>query len=291
MPGKIKIHSVLLFVTLIYGANYTVAKFVMPEYLEPFGFIVFRIILGTLLFWIFSAVTGADKIKSRKDFGLLFLCGLFGVAANQLLFFKGLSLTNPINGSVIMTTSPIMVMIVAYALGKEGITVKKIIGVLIGALGAYLLLTKDGVSLSEGTFLGDLLILLNGSSYAVYLVLVKPLMAKYKAITVIKWVFLFGGIIAFPFGISELSAVDWASIPVSIWFCIAYVILAATFLVYLLNVWSLKFVNSSLVGSYIYLQPVFATLVAVAFRDDQLDVFTVLYSMVIMLGVYLVSQK
>lgn len=291
MPGKIKIHSVLLFVTLIYGANYTVAKFVMPEYLQPFGFIVFRIACATLLFWLLSAITGADKIKSRKDFGLLFLCGLFGVAANQLLFFKGLSMTTPINGSVIMTTSPIMVMIVAYALGKESITTKKIIGVLVGAVGAYLLITKNGVSLSKGTFLGDALILINGSSYAVYLVLVKPLMAKYKAITVIKWVFLFGGILAFPFGIGELSVVDWAVIPVTVWLFIAFVIIAATFLVYLMNVWTLKFVNSSVVGSYIYLQPVFATLVAVIFRDDQLDVLTVLYSLIIMLGVYLVSKK
>ncbi|MBL6446981.1 DMT family transporter [Fulvivirga sp. 29W222] len=291
MPGKITIHSTLLFVTLIYGFNYTVAKFVMPAYLEPFGFIVFRIASATLLFWLLSSITGTDKIKSRKDFGLLFLCGLFGVATNQLLFFKGLSLTNPINGSVIMTTSPIMVMIVAYALGKESITVKKSIGFFIGAVGAYLLLTKDGVSLSKGTFLGDLLILINGSSYAVYLVLVKPLMAKYKSITVIKWVFLFGGIIAFPFGISELSTVNWTIIPVTIWLYIGFVIIAATFLVYLLNVWTLKFVNSSLVGSYIYLQPVFATLVAVAFRGDQLDVLTILYSLVIMLGVYLVSQK
>ena len=291
MSQKIKIHGSLLLVTLIYGANYTIAKFVMPDYLQPFGLIVFRIACATTMFWILSGIVGIEKIKSRKDYLLLLTCAAFGVAANQLLFFKGLSLTNPINGSVIMTTSPIIVVLVAYLLGKERITVVRVIGILAGATGAFLLLTKDGVSLTEGTFLGDLFILMNGMCYAMYLVLVKPLMTKYKAITVIKWVFLFGGILAFPFGISELTEVVWAEIPAFIWACIAFIIIAATFTVYLLNVWALKFVDSSVVGSYIYLQPVFATLIAVIFRGDQLSLTTFIYSLLIMSGVYLVSKK
>lgn len=262
----------------------------MPEFIEPFGFIVLRISAATLLFWIVGKTTGNDPIKSRRDFGLLLLCAVFGVAVNQMLFFKGLNLTNPINGSVIMTTSPIMVMIVAYLLGKENITGRKIAGVLIGATGAWLLLSKDGFSVNNETFIGDLLILINGASYAIYLVIVKPLMAKYKPITVIKWVFLLGGIMAFPFGAEQFSQVEWAALPTLAWFSIIFVI-AATFITYLMNVWALKFVNSSVVGSYIYLQPVFATLIAVSFRDDQLDWLTVVYSLIIMLGVYLVSQK
>jgi drug/metabolite transporter (DMT)-like permease len=288
---NLKVHSALFLVSLIYGANYSIAKIALPEYLEPFGFIVLRISLATLLFWLFSLTSKTEKIVSRKDFLLLLASAFFGVAVNQMLFFKGLSLTNPINASVIMTASPIMVMLTAYFLGKEKLTINKIIGVLIGALGAYLLLTKDGVSLTHGTFLGDLFILLNGTSYAIYLVIVKPLMAKYKPITVIKWIFLFGFIFTFPFGIEQLSAVNWAVIPPRAWMSIAYVIVAATFAVYLLNVWSLKFVNSSVVGIYIYLQPMISTLIAVSFRGDKLDITTVLYSMLIMVGVYLVSKK
>jgi drug/metabolite transporter (DMT)-like permease len=291
VPKNLKVHSALFLVSLIYGANYSIAKIALPEYLEPFGFIVLRISLATLLFWLFSLTSKTEKIVSRKDFLLLLASAFFGVAVNQMLFFKGLSLTNPINASVIMTASPIMVMLTAYVLGKEKLTINKIIGVLIGALGAYLLLTKDGVSLTHGTFLGDLFILLNGTSYAIYLVIVKPLMAKYRPITVIKWIFLFGFIFTFPFGIEQLSAVNWSIIPPRAWMSIAYVIVAATFAVYLLNVWSLKFVNSSVVGIYIYLQPMISTLIAVSFRGDKLDITTVLYSMLIMVGVYLVSKK
>jgi len=290
VPGKVKIHSILLFVTLIYGANYTVAKIPMPEYLEPFGFILLRVACATTLFFLFSKATGSEKVN-KKDFGLLFLCGFFGVATNQLLFFKGLSLTTPINASVIMTTSPISVLLTAYILGKEKLTWLKIAGVIVGATGAYLLITKDGATLGEGTFLGDLLVLINGVSYAVYLVIVKPLMAKYKATTVIKWVFLFGWIIIIPFGVEEFSRVEWSNLPAVVWFSIAFVILMGTFTVYLLNVWALKYVNSSVVGIYMYLQPVFATFIAFLVRGDQLDWLTAVYSLIIMMGVYLVSKK
>ncbi|MTI20648.1 DMT family transporter [Fulvivirga sp. RKSG066] len=290
VPTKLKIHSILLFVTFIYGANYTVAKIAMPAYLEPFGFILLRVTCGTLLFWIFSYFTGTEKVHKR-DLGLLFLCGIFGVATNQMLFFSGLNLTTPINASVIMTTSPIAVMITAYFLGKEKITWLKIVGVLVGALGAFLLITKDGASLNKGTFLGDLLVLINGASYAVYLVIVKPLMARYKATTVIKWVFFFGWLIIIPFGTNQFLDVQWATIPMYVWLSIVFVIVMATFLVYLLNVWSLKFVNSSVVGIYMYLQPVFATIVAISVRHDPLDFTTIAYSLIIMTGVYLVSKK
>jgi drug/metabolite transporter (DMT)-like permease len=288
---KIKVHSALFLVAVIYGANYSIAKIALPEYLQPFGFILLRILTATLLFWLFSLTQEREKIKGRADFMLLIVCSIFGVGINMLAFFHGLSMTNPINASVIMTVSPIMVLLTAYVLGRERLTPLKIIGVLVGALGAFFLVTKDGVSLSQGTFMGDLFILVNGSSYAIYLVLVKPLMAKYKPITVIKWIFLFGSIFTIPFGFSELAAVDWTVIPMDGWLSIGYVLFFATFVVYLLNIWSLKFVNSSVVGIYIYLQPIVSTLVAVSFRGDQLDLLTVLYSLLIMVGVYLVSKR
>lgn len=287
---NLKVHSALFFVALIYGANYTIAKIALGVYLEPFGFILFRIIGATMLFWLFSLFTVNEPIKDRKDFFLLLASALFGVAINQMLFFKGLSLTNPINGSIIMTTSPIIVMLVAYFLGRERLTLMKIAGVILGGIGAYLLLTKDGVSLEGGTFMGDLFILLNGTSYAIYLVIVKPLMAKYNAITVIKWIFLFGILFTAPFGYGQLSEVNWGIIPWEGWASIGYVIFCSTFIVYLLNVWSLKYVNSSVVGIYIYLQPIFSTLIAVSFRGDILELTTVLYSLLIMIGVYLVSR-
>lgn len=290
MPGKITIHAALFLVAVLYGANYSIAKIALPQYIPPFGFILLRLIVATGLFWILGLFSHTEKIE-KKDYWLFIKCAFFGAAANMLFFFQGLSLTTPINASVIMTMTPIVVLLMAYFLGQEKLSIQKAIGVIVGAVGAYLLITKDGISLSEGTFLGDIFIVLNASAYAVYLVIAKPLMTKYKPTTVIKWVFLFGMIMCLPFGIEELAVVNWRLFPTEAWISVLYVIVGATFMVYLLNIWSLQFVNASVVGIYIYLQPVISTAIAVSFRGDELDLFTVIYAVIIMAGVYIVSKK
>lgn len=290
MPNRILIHAVLFFVTLIYGANYTIAKFALPEYIQPFGFIALRVIGAILFFWFLHTIKTNEKVE-RKDFFLLAICGLFGVALNQMSFFYGLSLTHPINAAIIMTISPIMVFLVAYLLGREKLRKLKIFGLAVGALGGYLLITRNGVSWQSDTFVGDLFVLMNATFYAIYLVLVKPLMGKYKALTVIKWVFLFGGLVAIPSGIEQLLNVQWVALPDKAVFSLIYVVIGTTVLAYLLNAWALTFVDSSVVGVYIYMQPVLATIVAVSLNEDTLELQEILYSLIIMLGVYLVSQK
>lgn len=290
MPNKILIHAVLFFVTFIYGANYTIAKFALPEYISPFGFIALRVLGALSVFWLIHQIKTDEKVE-KKDYLLLAACGLFGVAINQMSFFYGLSMTEPINAAIIMTISPIMVFVVAFLMGLEKPKPLKIIGFLLGALGAYLLITRDGVSWESGTFVGNLFILINATSYAIYLVLVKPLMRKYKPLTVIKWVFLFGGIIAIPAGIEQLINVPWESLPGKAVFSLVYVVIGTTILAYLLNAWALSYVESSVVGVYMYLQPVLAAVVAVSLNEDTLELREVLYSLIIMLGVYLVSKK
>ena len=289
MPSKFKIHSALLIVGLIYGANYSIAKVVMPLHIGPFGIIFIRVIIGTVLYWGIDFLNGPEKIKYSRDYLQFAILAFFGVAINQLMFFKGLSMTTPISASVIMTSSPITVLIVSYFLLKEKITINKIIGIALGATGAVLLIGIDGFTLDNDTFLGNLFILINAISFSIYLVLVKPMMFRYKAITVIKWVFFFGMFMVIPFGMDEFLQIEWASLPNEAWLSLGYIIIGTTFIAYLLNTWALQYVNPTLVGYYIYLQPVFSTLVAVSFRGDKLTVTEALYSMLIFIGVYLVS--
>jgi len=289
MPSKFKIHSALLIVGLIYGANYSIAKVVMPYYIGPFGIIFIRVIIGTVLYWGIDFLYGPEKIKYKRDYLQFALLAIFGVAINQLMFFKGLSMTTPISASVIMTSSPITVLIVSYFLLKEKITANKLIGIALGATGAVLLIGINGFEISNNTFLGNLFILINAVSFSIYLVLVKPMMYRYKAITVIKWVFFFGMFMVIPFGYKEFMLVEWSSLPNEAWLSLGYIIIGTTFIAYLLNTWALQYVNPSLVGYYIYLQPVFSTLVAVSFRGDKLTITEALYSMLIFAGVYLVS--
>ena len=290
MNRMIWVHAALLFVTMLYGANYSIAKYALPEYLQPLAFISVRILSGTLLFWAIDSLNPREKIP-WKDHWQLFRCGLFGAALNQMLFFEGLSRTTPIHASIMMTMSPIAVILIAALMGRELLTRLKVLGAIIGFIGAVLLLTRHGISLNEGTFLGDFLILMNGTSYAIYLILVKPLTHKYRPFTVLKWLFLYGAIIAVPFGAPQLMEVTWSSLPTSAWISVFYVVFATTFTVYLLNAWALQYVNSSIVGIYIYLQPVFATMVALILHQDTLEIPTVLFASIIMLGVYLVSKQ
>lgn len=291
MNRRFLAHAALLTTNIIYGINYSVAKGLMPEYLGPFAFIFCRVLGALLLFWFFHAFFPREKIE-RKDFGLLIVCGFFGIAANQLMFFYGLNLTTPINAAIIMTCNPILVLIMSAWLIRERVTALKIIGIILGLSGALgLILHKNHLSLDSSNFLGDLFIFLNASSYAVYLVIVKPLMKKYRPLTVIKWVFLFGFVFVLPFGLSEIGTVDWTQFTLEIWAAFAFVIICTTFIAYLFNIFALKELNPSVVSIYIYFQPLVATVVSLYFQQDRLDWVKVLAAIFIFLGVFLVSRK
>ena len=291
MPSKIKIHLALLTVGLTYSANYTIAKYVMPEYIGPYGIIVLRVIIGGNLFWITDYFIGPEKIKYKRDYLALAGLSLLGVAINQLTFFKGLSMTTPITASVLMTSSPIIVLVAAYIVLQERISGQKLLGVALGATGAILLIGITGFSFTSETFLGNILIIVNATSFSLYMVMVKPLLMRYKAMTIIKWIFFFASFVVIPFGYDELRAVDWQNLPGQVWLATGFIIVCATWLVYLLNNWSLRFVSPSLVTSYIYVQPVFSTIIAVIFRGDKLTLEEAGYAMLIFIGVYLVSIR
>ena len=286
---SLKAHLALFGANLIYGINYTVAKDVMPNYLHPSGFVVLRIIGANLLFWILGSIYKTEKIEKNDRLRLL-LCAVFGVAVNQLFFFEGLSRTTPINAGILMVVTPILVLVISNIILREKITFLKIAGVVTGISGAlFLLLSKGKSSFSNNTFLGDVFIFLNAASYAVYLVIVKPLMFKYHPVTVMKWVFLLGLLLVFPFGFNEFRDISWNTIPTIIYFEIFYVIVFTTFLAYLLNTFGLHHMNPSVVSIYIYLQPLLAAFIAVILGKDVIDFTKIISAALIFTGVYLVS--
>ena len=292
MNKKTIAHLCLFGANLIYAINFTVAKTVMPEYVEPLGFIFMRVVGATLLFWLVYGLFSYQKVE-QKDMLRLMLCGLFGVAVNQMLFFEGLNLTTPISASVIMVTNPIIVLVISAFLLSEKITIRKLIGIAFGAMGAISLFTNGGdfSLLNSSQSLGNLLVLINACSYGVYLVIVKPLMKKYQAMTVISWVFLFGLIFVVPFGYQEFSEIQWRTMPTNIMYAIVFVVVGTTFLAYLFNIIGLRTLNPTTVSSYIYLQPILASIIAISVQSDQLDWNKIISSIIIFTGVYLVSME
>lgn len=281
-------HIFLLIVNLFYGAGFTVSKMVMPAYIQPFGFILIRVAVTTVLFWILHAFWLREKVD-RKDYPLLAACGLFGVVINQEMFFWGLSITTPINASLIMIMTPILVYLISFVLKHEAFTTAKAAGIVLGALGALVILGGRSFSFSSKTLLGDVFILINATSYACYLVMVRPLMKRYHPLTVIKWVFAFGLFPVAAFGYHQLTQVQWHTFTAVTWSSVVFIVMGTTFFAYLLNILALREVSSSVVGAYIYLQPVLASVISIALGKDFLTPEKILSAILIFAGVYLVS--
>ncbi len=283
-------HLAIFGANLIYGLNYVIAKGIMPEYMAPRTIILFRVVGATLVFWGVGTFFKREKVEKR-DLLRLLVVSFFGIALNQIMFFEGLNLTTPINASIIMVGTPILVLVFSHYLLKEHLTYLKLMGIALGSAGAAWLILKNGtISFSSGTFLGNLFILINASSYALFLVLVKPLMQKYSALTVMKWVFTFGLIYVVPVSLPQALKTDFAAIPFAIWMSVAYVVLFTTVLAYFLNNYSLKLVSPTVNSAYIYLQPVLATVVAMTTGKDFLTWVEVVAALLIFSGVYLVSR-
>jgi len=284
-------HLAVIGANIIFGINYVVAKGIMPDYLLPRPIIFLRVAGATLIFWLVSLFFPKEKI-ARNDMIRLAVCAVFGIAVNQILFFEGLNLSTPINAAVIMVTIPIMVLVFGHFIIGDKISRNKLLGILFGFAGAvYLILQGGMISLNTSTSLGNLLIFLNASSYALFLVLVKPLMAKYSPLTVMKWVFLFGFIYITPFTFPLLLASDFSSIPPNIWMSISYVVVFTTVLAYFLNNYSLKTISPTMNSAYIYLQPLLATVVALSVGKDKLTYIEVLAAASIFIGVYFVNFR
>ncbi|MBP2834119.1 DMT family transporter [Aquimarina sp. U1-2] len=280
------------FVAIFYGANYTIAKDVMPHYVQPFGFIVLRVAGAFVLFWGISFFGPKERIE-RKDLAQIALASLFGVGINMLAFFEGLYLTTPINASVLMVTTPIIVLLLAVLFLNEKVRALKIIGVLTGLLGTLLMIlygTGNSASASNPV-LGNFLIFVNASSYACYLIVVKKITQKYHPFTFIKWMYGFGFLIVLPFGFSQLLEIQPDLIPVKGYLKIGYVIVFATFGTYILNIFAIRELKPTTVAVFIYLQPMLASIFAIALGKDTLDSIKIIATLFIFVGVYLVTKK
>ena len=278
-------------VSVIYGVTFTIAKDVMPEYIDAYGFILLRVSGAMVLFWLSWLFMPKEKI-ALKDFPRIIAAAFFGVAFNMLTFFKGLSLTSPISASVIMVTTPMIVLALSAIIMKERMQKRMVIGIILGLIGtAFLILYGKSIGSATNASFGNILVLVNAISYGFYLITVKKLMDKYNAFTFVKWIYLFGFLMVLPFGWSQFEAVNWAIVPTHIYWKIAFVVVISTFITYLLNLLTMKELKPTTVAVFIYLQPFFATVFAIGLGKDDLSLVKIVSAILIFVGVYMVTQK
>lgn len=278
--------------TTIYGLNHTIAKGIMPDYMGPLAIVVLRVIGASFLFWMLSFFGPKEKID-KKDYLRILLCAVLGMGINMLIFFKGLSLSTPINSAVIITITPIFVLILSIFLIKEKVTTRKIIGVIVGLCGALglILFGQEIRQDAPNIALGNFYILLNAIFYGAYLILVKTLIQKYHPFTFMKWLFSLGILICLPFGYQELMEVAWTNLPFEAIWKITFVILGTTFCTYLFNIFALTQLKASTVSAFIYVQPLIGILYAVATGQDSLTTVKIIAACLVLLGVYLASRN
>ena len=277
--------------TTIYGINHTVAKMVMPIYIGSLGLVFLRVLGATIIFWTISLFFKTKPIE-KKDRLTILKCGLFGMSINIAAFIAGLDYSTPVNSSILIIISPIFVVVLSFFIFKNKINFIKILGIILGFIGAMILiLTADSnSSIGRNIPLGNFLFIVNSISYAYYLIIVKPMAEKYDLITLFKWLFLIGLIFNFPLGINQFLDVDWASLP--LWEAVlpmVFVVVGTTCMTYFLNGYALSKITSTEVAVFMYLQPIIGILFAIFTKSDTITLIMFVASVLIFTGVYLTS--
>ncbi|GMN06761.1 DMT family transporter [Croceitalea sp. MTPC5] len=278
--------------TTIYGINHTIAKGVMPTYITPFGFIFVRVVGAALLFWGISFLGPKEKIEG-KDWGRLVLAALLGMVINMLSFFKGLELSTPINSAVLVTISPIIVVVLSAFFLKERITLNKGLGIALGFIGAVSLVLFGAELRQDAPNIpfGNALFILNATAYGSYLIVAKKLVGKYHPFTLMKWLFTIAVVINFPITFNDFLMIEWTTMPLWAYGVVAFVVIGTTFCTYLFNIFAMTELKASTIGAFIYVQPLFGIVFALLTGKDALTIVKIGATVLVLVGVYLASKK
>lgn len=285
-------HLSMLVAEAIWGLMAPIGKQAMTHGIDGLSMVSFRVLGGAILFWLTSLFTKHEHVPLR-DILLLGLAGVFGLVCNQCLYTIGLSITSPINSSIVTTSMPIFAMLLAFIILKEPLTLQKVGGVLTGCCGAVILvLTSLSATNSKvGNIWGDLMCLGAQLSFALYLSLFSSLLRRYSVFTVNKWMFLWATFLIWPFSAHHVMAIDWGHIAPATWWQTGYVVLFGTYVGYIFIMVGQHALRPTVVSIYNYVQPLVAVVVSVLLG---ISVFTPMQALAVLLvfsGVWLVVKS
>jgi drug/metabolite transporter (DMT)-like permease len=292
LKPETKAHIAVLSTNVFFAVNFSLVKYISPALVKPYALNVLRVGVSLILFWLLWTMSNLHPHIKRRHWARFFLCGLTGVAINQMLFIKGLTLTSAIHASLLMLLTPILITVFAFIVLKEKVTISRAVGLALGIGGAVLLIiSKEQSSTATNYLVGDLLIIINAISYTIYFIIVKPLMAEYPPLHVVRWVFTFGFFMILPFGWNEFISIQWENFEGTHYVSLAFIVMAGTFLAYFFNIYGIQHLGAGTTGAYIYTQPVFAVIIAVIFFHENLTQAKLMAALMIFLGVFVVSFK
>ncbi len=290
----LRAHLSMLAATMLFGANYWIAKGLMPDHLLPMQIIFLRVLGALIIAWIIQLSVKELRVLriDRADYPRLILSSLIGVALNQMMFFNGLNHTTPVDAAIINSGSPILVLLFAAWMLKERIGKSRLGGILLGATGALMLILLGNPLLpGSGHLTGNMFIVVNTAAWSLYLVVSKPLMVKYNPFVMMRWMFLIGFIGVFPFTIKQALDINFNSFDGYTWFSILYIIIGTTFMAYFFISYSLKRLSSSVVAYYTYIQPVIVAVIGIIIFAEIISWVKILSALLVFAGIYFVTRK
>lgn len=285
-------HLCLFCACAFWGLMAPLGKDAMTHGFTGIDMVTFRVTGGAVLFWLTSLFTPKEHVP-KKDLLMLIGAAVFGLVTNQCCYTIGLSITSPVNASIVTTSMPIFAMILAFLILKEPITAKKAGGVIMGCAGAVILIITSAAAANSkvGDIRGDLFCLGAQFSFALYLALFSPLVRRYSVITVNKWMFTYATIMILPFTFGHVSSIDYASIPTSTWLETGFVVVFGTYISYILMMIGQHTLRPTVVSIYNYVQPIVSVTVSVL---TGLGVFKPAQGVAVILvclGVWLVTKS
>ncbi|MEP6902772.1 MAG: DMT family transporter [Actinomycetota bacterium] len=283
-------HIALFMVQVFFGTATVLGKFALLAF-PPFALVGFRVGGAALAFYFLQRFRGNLALDNRRDYWQFALFALIGVTLNQLLFFKGLSLTTAVNTALISVTIPIFTILISVILGTDFLSRRKACGIVLAAFGVIYLINPTRASFGSQTTQGDILIVLNSLCYAIYLGISRRLISRYGALKSIAWLFLFASLINVPVGFVALQTVNLAEVSWNSWAFVAGLVIFPTILAYFWNAWALSRVEPSIVAVYIYLQPLMGFMAAIFFLGEHFSIRLLISAILVFAGVFLVTRK
>lgn len=286
--GVIRAHVALLCCNIVWACDYPFYNLLLGRYIDPLAMVTASLIVAAILSWIPTLWEGCESIE-RSDWGIMLTAALLMGLVRKLMMMFGLSRTSPIDGSIIATIVPLIVLVVSVVARLDKFTLRKVLGLGLGLAGAVaVVLTSNMSSHANSELWGNVMMLCSGVVTAIYMVFLRRMVSKYRITTVLRAIYTISAVVILPLGMNSVIKSDFSDMNTHLWLAAAFVVVVPTYLPNLLLNYSLRYLQPTVSSSYTYIQPVLAVALSVAMGLDRLHADTVLFAAVLFVGVWLV---
>jgi drug/metabolite transporter (DMT)-like permease len=285
------IYALLLLMVFAWSFNFIVAKYALREF-PPFALLFLRVIVSNALLLLLYLGSGHHRRRplQRGDWRWFALLGLFGIAMNQVGFTVGINYTTVAHSSLIITTTPLYVLVLATRMKLEAFTKLKLLGMLLSFTGVVVLTLEDGLGASSPTFLGDIITLGGAVAFALYTVYGKHVAGRYDTLTLTTFIYVAGAVVVMPLAGWQLFEVSWPQVTWQGWMGVFYMAAVASVAAYMIFYYALTKIPATRVISFTYLQPVLATILAILLLGERVTQNLLIGGTLVLLGVILATR-